>query len=96
MANIYEKLAALPIVNPKIQDKLCSERQFIIMAKALLPNFPDDVLGQWAYDNWPLFCDKSFYNLDYTKLVFEQTVRDVCKVPRTGGRNPQEVGGDWV
>ena len=72
MTDIYDKLLALPVIDPNVQGKLCTEEEFIEMVKPLLPNFPNDVLGQWAYDNYDFFCDKEHYKLNYELLIFEK------------------------
>lgn len=99
MSSIREKLLALPVIDPNVQGKLCTEEEFIAIAKPILPNFPDDVLVSWVYDNYQFFCDEHCYNIDYERISFrlcELTSEDITQIQDPGGYYEREMAFNVV
>lgn len=46
--------------------------EFCETAKKVLPNFPEDVLSQWPYENYPFFLDFANQGMKYDEFTFKK------------------------
>lgn len=73
--NAFEKISP---IDPDKPDRIYSPEEFLKKAKKFLPNFPNDVIDQWVYDNFQIFCMQ--YELEFDRLRFFSEAMDLSEV----------------
>jgi len=68
-----EQFLAISPIDPTQQDKRFTIEEFIKKARPFLPHFPDDVLEQWVYENFPIFSE-DIWEIDYDRLRFSKVM----------------------
>lgn len=75
--NAFKKISP---IDPNKPDRIYSTEEFSKKAKIFLPNFPDDVICQWVYENFDSFCRQ--YDLEFDRLRFLCEMMDLSEVEK--------------